>query len=149
MTSALAFLEPPIAEQRQTSAVFLRTVSHTTSSEYSRSDFNLTLGIGMTMCGKLATSWMATVQELRLAADSNAEIGRLSRLNKTSDRRTLACEAVPNGMFHYQDRVREVMRDLAVAKHQPLQFGRRQTDTTHTASDREPLSKFLRVSDVL
>ena len=119
------------------------------SLEYSRSDFNLTLGIGMTMCGQLATSCMVTVQELRLATASNAEIGSLSRLNETSDRRTLACEAVPNGMFHYQDQVTEVMRDLAVAKHQPQQFGRIQMDTTHTVSDREPLSKFLRASDVL
>ena len=94
--------------------------------EYSRSDFNLTLGIGMTMCGKLASSWMATVQELRLAAASNAKIGCLSRLNKASDRYTLACKAVPNGMIYYQDQVAEVMRHLAVAEHQPLQLRRRQ-----------------------
>ena len=95
-------------------------------SEYSRSDLDLTLGIGMTMCGKLATSWMVTVQELRLAAASNAKIGSLSRLNGTLNRHTLACEAVHNGIVHYQDRVAEVIRDLAVAEHQPLQLRRRQ-----------------------
>ena len=101
------------------------------------------------MRGKLATSWMATVQELRLAAASHAEIGSMSRLNETSDRHTLACKAVRNDMIYYQNQVAEVMRDLAVAEHQPLQLRRRRTDTTPTASDREPLSKFLRVSDVL
>ena len=101
------------------------------------------------MCSKLATSWTATVQELRLAAASNAKIGSLSRLNETSDRHTPACNVVRNGAFHYQDQVAEVMRNLAVAGHQPLRIGRRQMDTTPTASDREPLSKFLRASDGL
>ena len=78
------------------------------------------------MCGKLATLWMATVQELRLAAASNAKIGSLSRLNETSDRHTLACNIVRNGVLHYQDQFAEVMQDLAVAEHQPLQLRRRQ-----------------------
>ena len=84
------------------------------------------------MCGKPATSWMVTVQELRLAAASNAKIGSLSRLNKASDRHTLACKPVRNGMIYYQDQVAEVMRDSAVAGHQPLRI---ETDTTPTASD--------------
>ena len=74
------------------------------------------------MCGKLATSLMATVQELRLAAASNAKVGSLSRLNKASDRHTLACKAVRNGMLYYQNQVAEVMWDLAVAEHQPRQL---------------------------
>ena len=83
----------------------------------------------MTICGKLATSWMATVQELRLAAVSHAEIGSMSRLNETSGRHTLACKAVRNGMLYYQNQVAEVMWDLAVAEHQPRQLRRYDTNS--------------------
>ena len=96
------------------------------------------------MSGKPVTSLTATVHDLRLAAASHGEIVSMSRLNEASDRHTLACKAVRNGVLYYQNQVAEVMRDLAVAEHQPRQPRRRQTDPTPTASDRVPLSKFLR-----